>query len=333
MGIEERKIEMSSPLISVIIPVYQADKYLDECVQSVVNQTYKNLEIILVDDGSWDDSPELCDAWMKRDARIKVIHKENGGASSARNRGLDIAQGDYIGFIDSDDWVAETMYEEMITLMKQRECIIGCCESTKDKTQLKQLQKGVTEDICYDTEGAIREFLLNREISSAVWDKLFSKELWKEIRFPEGETNEEAKLMIPLLVKAGKIAKRNKYLHFYRATEGSVTSSVWKTNADIVLRNMQIIKAQIMELGLMRCMYACNEYQAYSSFCTALHLDKNFERINNVAKSNLKKYISIMRQKFGYAICSSCISCKDKILYVMIITRTLRPIYKLIGRM
>ncbi len=96
---------MNEPLISVIVPVYKVEKYFDECVESIVNQTYRNLEIILIDDGSPDNCPQMCDDWTKRDARIRVIHKENGGLSSARNAGLDVCKGEYIAFVDSDDFI------------------------------------------------------------------------------------------------------------------------------------------------------------------------------------------------------------------------------------
>ena len=105
---------MDNPKISVIVPVYKVEKYLDRCVESIVNQTYKNLEIILVDDGSPDDCPAICDAWANKDERIKVMHKENGGASSARNAGLDASSGDYVGFIDGDDIIDNDMYEMLL---------------------------------------------------------------------------------------------------------------------------------------------------------------------------------------------------------------------------
>ena len=105
---------MNKPLISVIVPVYKVERYLDECVESIVNQTYHNLEIVLVDDGSPDNCPQMCDDWAKKDERIRVIHKENGGVSSARNAGLDICTGDYISFIDSDDWIPSNFEEEML---------------------------------------------------------------------------------------------------------------------------------------------------------------------------------------------------------------------------
>ena len=104
----------NNPKISVIVPVYKVEKYLDKCVESIVNQTYKNLEIILVDDGSPDNCPAMCDEWAEKDERIRVIHKENGGLADARNAGMDIATGDYIGFVDSDDWIEPNMYEVLL---------------------------------------------------------------------------------------------------------------------------------------------------------------------------------------------------------------------------
>ena len=106
-------------LISIIVPVYRTEKYLDRCVESIVNQTYKNLEIILVDDGSPDDCPKMCDEWAKKDKRIKVIHKENGGVSSARNIGIKSAKGKYIGFVDSDDYIEKEMYESLIDVLNK----------------------------------------------------------------------------------------------------------------------------------------------------------------------------------------------------------------------
>ena len=123
----------SNPKISVIVPVYKVEKYLDKCVESIVNQTYKNLEIILVDDGSPDNCPAMCDEWAEKDERIRVIHKENGGLADARNAGMDIATGDYIGFVDSDDWIEPNMYE---VLLKNALCM--------DSATVLLLQQGLT---------------------------------------------------------------------------------------------------------------------------------------------------------------------------------------------
>ncbi|MCR5206958.1 MAG: glycosyltransferase [Eubacterium sp.] len=115
------------PLISVIVPVYNVSKYLDRCVESIVNQTYKNLEIILVDDGSPDNCPAICDEWAQKDSRIQVIHKENGGVSSARNAGLDAANGVYIAFVDSDDYISSEMYQILVKLVVAENADVGSC--------------------------------------------------------------------------------------------------------------------------------------------------------------------------------------------------------------
>ena len=114
-------------LISVIIPIYNVEAYLDECVQSILSQTHKQLEIILVDDGSPDGCPAMCDAWAEKDSRIRVIHKENGGLSDARNVGIDAATGDYIAFVDSDDWIVPEMYEKMLAALKKENADICAC--------------------------------------------------------------------------------------------------------------------------------------------------------------------------------------------------------------
>ena len=112
------------PLISVIIPVYNVERYLDECIKSIVNQTYENLEIILVDDGSPDNCPRMCDDWAKKDERIRVIHKENGGLASARNAGMNICTGEYISFVDSDDWMELNAYESLLKYFDDKTDIV-----------------------------------------------------------------------------------------------------------------------------------------------------------------------------------------------------------------
>ena len=118
---------MKNPLISVVVPIYKVEEYLQRCVDSIINQTYKNLEIILVDDGSPDSCPKMCDNFAKQDKRIKVIHKINAGVSEARNTGLEYATGDYVGFIDSDDYIHPTMYEKLLNGIKKENSDICMC--------------------------------------------------------------------------------------------------------------------------------------------------------------------------------------------------------------
>ena len=134
---------MSKSLISVIVPVYKVENFLDRCVESIVGQTYENLEIILVDDGSPDNCPAICDNWAKKDGRIKVIHKENGGLSSARNAGLDVVTGEYFGFIDSDDWIEKDFFEFLITNALKENADISRCGLYLDYED---------DDSCHDQE-------------------------------------------------------------------------------------------------------------------------------------------------------------------------------------
>lgn len=126
-------------MISVIVPVYKAEKYLERCVNSILNQTYRDLELILVDDGSPDGSPELCDRFAQQDSRVRVIHKENGGVSTARNAGLEAARGEYIAFVDSDDWIEPYMYETMLSAAQKHNCDVVMCDCVKDHADHSEL--------------------------------------------------------------------------------------------------------------------------------------------------------------------------------------------------
>ena len=326
---------MSNPLISVIIPVYRVEKYLDECVQSVVSQTYTNLEIILVDDGSPDNCPQMCDEWAKKDKRIKVIHKKNGGASAARNAGLDIANGEYIGFVDSDDFIGKCMYETLLHSMQKKECLISCCYTvrTYENGDINDNEIPRKEEKKYTKIEVLSAFFQGNDISSSMCDKLFAHNLWQSIRFPEKETNEEYAIWIPLIQKANSIVHVGEQFYYYRGTAGSVTHSTWKTDASIVLKHLREMKEQLYQYNLEKVIWEFRLFSARSAYNTALHLDKNFERINAMAKKNHKEYIRIMRKYFWIYQMSRYIKIKDKILYSMISTRTLRPIYKMLGRL
>lgn len=183
------------PIISIIIPVYKVEQYLDECVMSVINQTYKNLEIILVDDGSPDSCPKKCDEWAARDSRIKVLHKKNGGLSSARNAGLAVATGEYIGFIDSDDYVDTAMYEDLMHIIKQNENIMVVSSPIILNTDgvFTPYKVGT---YTYKKNGETMTFqeymqlFLGDEMDATVWNKLYNRR-FIETSFREGRNNED----------------------------------------------------------------------------------------------------------------------------------------------
>lgn len=213
---------MDNPKISVIVPVYKVEPYLQKCLNSVVAQTYRNLEIILVDDGSPDRCPAICDEFAAQDFRIKVIHKENGGVSSARNAGLAVATGDWIGWVDSDDWIEPDMYSYMLEKARTYGADIAVCSRTEvypDRT----VQRGWSEDLVMNREDALVLLLKNDVLQNYCCDKLFRAGMWKGIVFPESSTFEDIAVMHRLFEHAERTVclPEAKY-HYLQRTESIV---------------------------------------------------------------------------------------------------------------
>lgn len=211
------------PLISIIVPVYNVKQYLDECVQSIINQTYKNLEIILVDDGSTDGCSKLCDDWVAKDSRIRVIHKQNGGLSDARNAGMQIASGELIGFVDSDDYISNDMYELLYANMCQNNSDISACGVEmfyEDGSPSKSLTpKGET---VLDTVEAVRKLINESVIKQPVWYKLYKRKLIEDILFPVGKCHEDVFWSYKAIGNAKIISIFDKPCYFYRQRSGSI---------------------------------------------------------------------------------------------------------------
>jgi len=170
-------------LISVIIPVYNVEKYVERCLDSVINQTYKNLEIILIDDGSTDNSGKICDEYVKKDNRIIVVHKENGGVSSARNIGIELANGDYIGFVDSDDYIEKEMYENLFNNLIKYNVDISMCNYYIEKNSKKTFHKHDIKDILLiNNKAEFFELLNSNYYKGFLWNKLFKAEVIKKFK-------------------------------------------------------------------------------------------------------------------------------------------------------
>lgn len=174
-------------MISVIVPVYNAEKYLEKCVRSILEQDYKDIELILVDDGSKDSSPAMCDEFAKQDERIKVIHKANGGPSKARNMGIDVSNGDYIAFVDSDDWIEPDMYTHLIGLLEEHNAQIASCEVAVNKPGGEVIKKHRVDDtlVMAKEEAMARRFDGSEIVSDTLWNKLYNKRVFEGIRLPE----------------------------------------------------------------------------------------------------------------------------------------------------
>jgi len=214
---------MDAPLISVIVPVYKVEAYLDRCVQSIVDQTYQNLEIILVDDGSPDNCPAMCDAWAEKDSRVKVIHKENGGGAQARNVGLECARGAYIGFVDSDDFLRPKMYEYLLRILTETgseiaEC--GYCLTEHDAFPPSDVPE--EEIILLDTEAALKENIRDRICRQLLWNKLYRREIIGDIRLVEGKTIDDEFFTYRVLAQANQVAVGNQVMYAYRQQNNSV---------------------------------------------------------------------------------------------------------------
>ena len=214
---------MSDGTISVIIPVFRTEKYLEKCIGSVMAQTYEKLEIILVDDGSDDKSGEICDSFAKKDSRIRVIHKDNGGLSSARNAGLEASGGDYIAFVDSDDYINSRMYEELMSALDGAD--ISICGYYTVNSKGETNHSAYSEKTVLSKDEALRELFRDEKIKNHVWNKLFKKELFSSVSFPEGRIFEDILTTYKLFEKAEKIACIPYSGYYYCDRDGAISKN------------------------------------------------------------------------------------------------------------
>lgn len=321
---------MDNPLISIIVPVYNVELYLDGCIQSIVGQTYRTLEIILVDDGSKDQSPAICDNWARKDARIKVIHKTNGGASAARNCALDVARGDYIGFVDSDDYIAEDMYESLMQAMAECGIGIACCSPYIVSDEGVVIRQGmIAPNSKMNVEQALRT-VFRMQADTSFCCKLYRRDIFDDIRFPVGETNEEFSLIIPTIVKAGGMICVPRCLYYYRQHINSVTKKVIPNEnyTHCLHMNLQRMEAQFNEFGVQRTK-DFGFFSAHFAYWAGLSYEKKFGLISDKVKKDYKIYRKIMIKNAVIYLFSKYSSMKDKILYILVITKLLRPLYLL----
>lgn len=211
------------PLISVIIPVYQVEAYLDKCIRSVAEQSYTNLEIILVEDGSPDRCGEICDEWAARDSRIQVIHKKNGGLSDARNAGMACATGQLMGFVDSDDWIEPDMFQLLYTHMAESDSDIAACGVVmeyEDKTPPKMMtQPG---EVVLNTQDALMELISYNRLQQPVCYKLYRTEYIKNIPFPVGKCHEDAFWSYQAVARAKRVCVFDTPCYHYLQRRGSI---------------------------------------------------------------------------------------------------------------
>lgn len=228
---------MNAAKVSIIVPVYKVEPYLDKCISSIVNQTYTNLEIILVDDGSPDQCPQMCDAWAERDNRVKVIHQKNQGSGAARNIGLDAAKGEVIAFVDSDDYIAPDMYMHLSTLLKQGADIAECnyIEVTADDAAFEQEY----ETCFYTAQEAMKEHIHDRIFRQLIWNKVYRRELIENVRFPNEKKIDDEFFTYKVLGNAKVLVHSSKICYAYRQQMDSIMHVISEAN------RLQAVEAKI----------------------------------------------------------------------------------------
>ena len=217
--------------VSIIVPIYNLEQYLKICLDSIAEQTYSNLEVLLIDDGSTDGSSQICNQYQEKDARFQAIHKKNGGAADARNMALDICTGDYITFVDGDDYIAKDFIEQLVSIMEEQGADISICGwNNVEGENVEPFCANTKEVKAYDTVSALEVLLYQEEFDSAMWPKLYKKELFDGIRFPKGNLYEDIAIIYHIFMRAKKVGYINYAGYFYLLRESGTTLKKFTKN-------------------------------------------------------------------------------------------------------
>ena len=281
--------------ITVIVPIYKVEKYLNRCVQSITNQTYQNLEIILVDDGSPDECPKMCDEWLKKDQRIKVIHKQNGGLSDARNAGLDVCTGEYITFVDSDDYIDELFIETLYNIAKNNNAQLVACQVKRFNGEQAQKETIENKEQIYDKLTALKNtFRTNDYEFITAWGKLYKAEIFKTLRYPVGMVHEDEFVIHKIFDQITTFAVTNQKLYYYYENPQSITGGIYKLNRANFLLALQ----DRTEFFKQKYPQLYNEMALYFAYkCIDLYFDvpKNFAQ-KKQAQKNIKNIFKKAKQ-------------------------------------
>ena len=284
---------MEKDLISIIIPVYKVEKYLEKCIESVLKQTYTNLQVILVDDGSPDNCGKICDEYAKKDSRIEVIHKVNGGLSDARNVGIAKAKGKYIGFVDSDDYIKEDMYEILINLIKEYDADVSICnlyDVIEGKEYIRNKEKGIKE---YNRIDILKEVLLDKNIQSYAWNKLYKKELFNEIKYPIGKKYEDIGTTFYIFEKCNKVVVTSEPEYYYLKRADSLVNNVTESTVldytEIIIQRYLYTQKNIEEL---------RKYNNYYLAKTLITAHNDIELLGSISEKMQEKYKELYNLAF-----------------------------------
>lgn len=301
--------EKKKPLVSVIVPVYNAEKYLETCVRSILFQTYRHFELILINDGSTDGSLDLCHRFADKDERIKVYSQPNGGASAARNKGLDVAKGEYIIFVDSDDYISETFIENMFLAAEFGpydivQCQSKCTVDAEPKIFPVFFQESDVREITKE------QALNDRLYKVSVWGKFYSKRILEGFRFREGIIYEDDASYYLFVDRAEKIALIDETLYYYYLSDNSVMRNANKDKSTVFteiyeerIRYFSVQENQILLDG------------SYSRFCLVLMLYISSGLVKGYNKKDIPRFVALFKQYYPKVMASGHVSWKDKVMF------------------
>lgn len=289
------------PIISIIVPIYNVGKYLPKCIESILNQTFKNFELILVNDGSTDNSGVVCDDYAKKDTRIKIIHKSNGGVSSARNAGLYVAKGEYIGFVDPDDYIDKNMYEKLYRLCIDNNSDIAICRFNREINGKIQNKESTEEIIELNNMEVMNELFKGNLYRFSLCNKLFSKKCFNDVLFPKERIHEDLSTTYKLFANSKKAVYINYCGYIYVRRENSILTSTYNEKRlqafiawDEIIEFIDKNYYEIIEQVIATFTYWCVDNILY-----ILNQVNNSKKKNNylniIQKYTTKYYIYIKR--------------------------------------
>lgn len=286
---------LSKEMVSIIIPVYNVAEFLEECVNSVISQTYENLEVILVDDGSIDKSGSICDFYKQKDERIKVVHKENGGQSDARNVGIQMATGKYLYFLDSDDILAKEAIYIMVNVAEKSDCDVVMSAAQVFKKKVPKNPLYIADKCVVDIEEAMKRMFLHMGLGHEPWGKLFDRKIWDMFRFPVGKIYEDYALLYKVIASCHKVAIIGTPLYFYRIRQGSTMNSAFKEK-----------EFQIFEVSNSVTEFITNEMPNLKDYAEYLQLVTYLKTMKRILDCGFNRYEEEQRIIVDYTY-----SCKE----------------------
>ena len=309
---------MSKPILSIIVPVYNVEKYIERCIKSILNQSFTNFELILVDDGSPDKCGEICDEYEKKDSRIKVIHKKNGGLSDARNAGIERAKGEYIAFVDSDDFINKYMYEILYKNAKKWDADISIC-NFKMVCENDRIDEDISV-ICEDAKVYGRNEALNKLYSNenlqfiVAWNKIYKKELFLNIRYDYGKCHEDEFIIHKLIYNANKIAYCSSEMYYYLQRNNSIM------NLEFSIHRLDIIEALDKRMEFFRENNLLElEYRTQNLYLNYFfkYYYKTKHELKN--KSKAREIKKVFKKNYKYLYKNPHYSINGKLLWIIFI--------------